>query len=252
MGSYWSSGSSASDPRASVHNVKLKESGDIQVDDKDPVWAIKLGGCCRCKLSRCSTVYFVAVAAKDNVKFPPHCGLLLENDFTITCEGGHQSTTFPYMLVHGLWQTEDTSKLKIDIYFCKSEDAAFQRLIEVHHNYKGGRRVKLERRVSSIACSSVVEHVRTELKRKVVIPSGEMDKTQNNQFFTFDSDKKVKLDENVTNCAMTAVRFFCVLEEKKVKDEAEILLKEILGKLGLNTQFDFYQKMMRQTLSGMA
>lgn len=143
--------------------INLKNIYDIQEDDSDPVYAIRIGPW-RCKVEEASKVYYVAVPPATKKTFPPHCGLMVENTFYIK-RPGSITKEYKYLLGHAFLDSTDKNSTEFVLYFCSERPKVFQKLRGVHRNYEGATAQCSPGIACFTSCSDIVGHVRTELAK---------------------------------------------------------------------------------------
>lgn len=176
---------------------------DISEDSSNPTYSVELPDGYSCRVTKWSQVYLLAVRSKTHDSFPPHCGLLLKNNFIVTDKHGTEHT-YQYGVIHGLSKElkgYETEYMWIHFYLCQTEEAAYRQLESVgpKGQLKSSYRGKTGGWTSPLACSKFVEVIQAELLRKF--------STKLNDLYT---DGEVNLE--YSNCALCAARLFCAAD----------------------------------------
>ncbi len=112
-------------------SIPLTTFSRLREDEENPTYAMKISSW-RCEVKKPSTVHFVAVRSQDREKstFPPHCGLMLKNQFYLASTEENKRHIFDYLLAHAfikrIPETKDESApTKLVLFFCKSQEDVY-------------------------------------------------------------------------------------------------------------------------------
>ena len=171
-------------------------------------------------------LHYVAIRSSTNDDFPPHCGLMVENDLYLKKSGS--SAKYRYMLAHALLQGD--SSTKFDLIFCNSRYAIYKNLQSVHDAYKTFFESECGGITTYMSCQDLVSCVTTELNKP------------------FDPQWKEhlrgaeKAGERVTNCALFTARIYYALAHESEKTRAVQNLKGVFSRLNLERVATKYLK----------
>ncbi len=220
-------------PTYSSCRFTLWLTSDIDKDSSNPTYSVKFPDGFSCRVTNCSSVYFVAIKSTTHKDFPPHCGLMLKNNFILTQKDGTEHR-YQYMVIHSLYKAVTTCKMMwIHVFLCQTEEAVYQQLESVGPNgeYKSTRRGKRGGWTSALACSRLVTVVQAELNRKFSMESS-------------DIYKYGKLDLSYSNCALCAARLFCAADlENHTNGELREIMKVFTGELKYDSSHKWMQRL---------
>ncbi len=216
-------------PTYSSCHFTLWTTSDIDKDSSNPTYSVKLPYGFSCRVTEPSTVYFVAIRSTIAMHdgFPPHCGLMLKNNFILTQKDGTEHR-YQHMVIHSLYKD---GWMWIHVFLCQTEEAVYQQLESVgpKGEYKSTRRGKRGGWTSALACSQFVTVMQAELNRKFSMESG-------------DIYKGGKLDLSYSNCALCAARLFCAAD---LENHTNGELREIMKVFTEELQYESSDKWMQ-------
>ena len=206
---------------------------DFKPDADDRIYALRLNNT-RFKVTCCSTVYFAGVYVPRCSIL--HCGLVIENNFYVTENG--VTSQYSHLVVHALFvkQANGDLKTKLIMVFCNSRNDTFNELAIIVKNCQDYNRAMSAGFVSSIPCFTLIEHLRSEIKKP-------FDKDWAKRL----NEKVEKAGNNMTNCALFAARIFYAVAPSA--DREALAIKGIISvfkELGFEDSVSEYIKDLKK------
>ena len=185
----------------------------VKEDEVDRVYALCINDV-RFEVKSCCTIHLAVIATKPT--FAIHAGLLLENTnkFFVTENGNTRE--YSHLVAHALYyeKSKDDWRSQLMVTVCNSRDAAINELQNVYASSEYRSPVISAGFVSTMACYSLIEHIKSELNKPF-----------DRHFMTRLREGAEKAPDGVTNCALFAARIFYTLAPSD--DKEEIAVKNI-------------------------